>query len=173
MAEFNDQNLHKAVAQGMTMREMAKEFNKNPSTISRHMKRLRLSRVSQAAAQAGITLQDDIDAQEELKKLYKRAEHLLCLLESVLSGEKDFSEVQGLLGKKPLHDALTDTWKELRNQINLMKEISLALYNERQVKEFQQVVMDEIRKENPDTAQRIVRRLVQYNAMYNCLEPQN
>jgi hypothetical protein len=78
-----------------------------------------------------------------------------------------------LLGKKPLHDALTDTWKELRNQINLMKEISLALYNERQVKEFQQVVMDEIRKENPDTAQRIVRRLVQYNAMYNCLEPQN
>lgn len=171
MPKLNDKNLRNAVAEGKTIRQIAEDFDVHPSTVSRHMKRLRLSKVSQGCYHAAICLEEDVDAQYELKKLYRRAENILYQLEQVVSGEKALEEVQHMLGRKNLHDALVDQHKILRGQLNLMKDVADTLYNARQVREFQEVVLDEIKQENPETAQRITKRLVQYNSLYNSLEP--
>ena len=172
MTEFSDDTLRNAVAQGKTMRQIAEEFDVHPSTVSRHMKRLNLSRVSQGAYYAALTLEEDVNAQYELNKLFRRADNILCQLEQVLDGKKSFEDIQFLLGKKSLHDAIVDQHKILRSQISLMKDVAETLYNARQVREFQQFVVDEVKQESPETAQRIVKRLTQINSLYNTLEPE-
>ena len=53
----------------------------------------------------------------------------------------------------------------MRQQLGLQLSISRALVDLRVVKEFQETVIDIIREESPDTAQRIVTRLKERRAL--------
>lgn len=170
MPAITDRQLRNAVDQGLSCREIARKYGCHASTVQRRMKKLNICRTSQAAHQANLMLKGDIDAVQGLESLYKRTESLLEHLESVWRGEADLNELREYLGKTSLIDGLLATKKELRNQLTLMSNIADKLFNIQQVREFESIVIDEIRKESPELAQKIVKRLVMINKLYNHLD---
>lgn len=172
MPAFTDKELRNAVAQGLTNAEIAQKLGCDKSTVSRRLKKLNLCRVSQAAHQANLSLRKDVDIVRELRNLYQRSQGLLDKLEGVLEGEISKEEMQDYIGRKSLIELILETKKEIRSQIRLMNDVSESIFNVRMVQDFQQTVVDEIRRESPELAKRIISRLTQYNAAYNCLDPE-
>ena len=156
----------------MNCSEIAQKFGCHKSTVVRHWKKLNVCRTSKAAHQAELMMKGDVNVALEVQELYRRSEGLLATLEEVLNGNKQLAEIQEFLGRKPLIDAVNDTSKELRNRLSLMKEISQILFNIQAVQEFQREVIEQIKKEDPQVARRIVQRLVKLNTMYEALNPQ-
>jgi predicted transcriptional regulator len=159
--------------EGYTQKEIADLYNVHESTISRKINQLQVYRTAAAATEGRLSLEEDVNVMEELKDLYKRSEKLLSQLEKVWNGEADLEELQDKLGKTSLTDALVKTHKEVRNYLGLMTEISKALYNVRQVQEFQSIVISEIKKIDPELSQKIVKRLVELNSLNDALDQGN
>lgn len=170
--KITDHEVRVLVEKGKNLKEMAEELGVNKSTVFRRMKRLGIYKTSQAAYEASLMLQGDVDGMKALEDLYRRTSTLLEVLEEAWKGQGNFEELQQKMGRTSLIDGLLATKKELRNQLNLMANISEKIFNIHQVRQFQKLVIAEIQKANPDVAQQIVRQLVQINQAYNYLDPQ-
>ena len=143
---------------GHTQAQAARHFGVSEPAIHRRLKQMqRLTSHVIALEKAGAVVDEKLTASDRLARV-----------QQIIDGELDYAvKKAGEPGvdRSILVDTILRLAGEVRQQLGLQLSISRALVDLRVVKEFQETVIDIIRQENPDAAQRIVRRLKERRAL--------
>lgn len=143
---------------GHTQAEAARHFSVSEPAIHQRLKQMRrLTSHVIALEKAGAVVDEKLTASDRLARV-----------QQIIDGELDYAvKKAGEPGvdRSILVDTILRLAGEVRQQLGLQLSISRALVDLRVVKEFQETVIDIIRQESPDTAQRIVMRLKERRAL--------
>lgn len=145
--------LQRLLEQGLTGVQMAQALGVQPPAVCKALKKLGLARAQD------VTL-------ESAKKINKRKLNAMGQLERINSAiEKQLEEIQKELktaegpGKADLRDAQIKHTAEIRKQLALLLDISRTLYDVEQVKNFQEIVLEELNNVEPELRNRVLKRL--------------
>lgn len=174
---------HKAVEilrlmaeEGLSQREAGARMGLSEPGTSKCLKRFR-TRTAKATALSGPVgemIRQQLDEMGEVVQLASDARTLIELIKSVLQSEgNEHYELKSRLRR--ICDGSPDKFLvalmgEVRKQVELHFTMREKYCNMERVAEFQRVVMEEIQRENPETAQRIVARLVQTRTLRDSID---
>lgn len=179
MARFTDEELAEQLRQGKSQKECADLYGVSESYVSKRKKRMQAG-VSKDLSlfSAPRVIDQHVSYMDQLHGLSKQAREILDMIYTILQAEQFspeyqvvYSKLVRLVGSKgSFGSLLIGMQAELRKQIEYFTNLQKDLYNLKQIKAFQDVVMEEIRKTDPEVAQRIVKRLVEINAVRSSLD---
>ncbi len=175
---FTDEKLLELIhQQGKSQKEAAAELDVSEAAISKRLKKIRVVVNNNTALfNAPRLLDRQVGQMEQLEALSRQTRDLLQMIYTALHGEgHDYWEARTKLGrlvgpKGNMAQFLVQLQDNLRKQLDFYFQIQKEAYNIKQIKEFQEVVMDEIKQLEPDAARRIVQRLVELNAAHSSLD---
>lgn len=162
--KIEDAKLIRGLKAGLSTRELADTLGVTDQAIRYRMKKLNLavqSDVASTANSAAELLQRDVNLAQEMFHLMVGTKETLTMLEEVARGDRPVEDAEGLLnGKVSVAKALHDARQESRQQIALMFNIMQSITSLKEVRSLQDAILEEIKRESPETARRIVERLV-------------
>ena len=162
--------------EGLSQRDAGARLGLSEPATSKCLKRFR-TRTAKAmalSAPVGEMIRRQLDEVGEVVRLAEDARTLIELIKSVLQSEgSEHYELRGKLRR--ICDGSPDKFlvalmAETRKQVELHFTMREKYCNMERVSEFQRVVMEEIQRENPETAQRIVARLVQTRTLRDSID---
>lgn len=178
--QFTDQDLLKLIhEQGLTQKEAAARLGVSEGAVSKRLKKIQVAVNNNVALFSAPRILDrQISYMDQLEGLGRQARELLELVQIALyseDGSKEYWDarykLQRLTGPKGnLGQFLVQLQGELRKQLEFYFQIQREAYNLKQVKEFQETVLQEIQAIDPEVARRIVQRLVEINAAHSSLD---
>lgn len=175
---FTDENIIDLVhKQGCTQKEAAARLGVSEAAVSKRLKKLQVAVNNNTALFAAPRLLDrQIGHMEQLEALGRQTRDLLELVQTALHGKgpeyyNARDKLYRLMGPKGnLGTFLIQLQDQLRKQLDFYFQIQKEAYNLKQVQEFQETVLEEIKKIDPEVARRIVQRLVEINAAHSSLD---
>ena len=162
--------------EGLSQRDAGARLGLSEPGTSKCLKRFR-ARTAKAMALSGPVgemIRQQLDEMGEVVRLAEDARALIELIKLVLQSEGNaYYELRSKL--KRICDGSPDKFlvalmAETRKQVELHFTMREKYCNMERVGEFQRVVMEEIQRENPETAQRIVARLVQTRTLRDSID---
>ncbi|MGE4469352.1 MAG: hypothetical protein AB7D47_04380 [Desulfovibrio sp.] len=162
-----------------TQRRAAEFFGVSESAVSKAMRRMRLAVNRDVAMRsAPKLLEAQLEGGDRLSGLVRQVEELLALLRLVIDGDQSNREVfeartklRRLAGPKAnLGDFAVKLLSEARKQLEFVFSMQREIYSLRRTEEFQEIVMSEVGKADPETQRRIVNRLVEVHALRSSLD---
>src|SRR5712691_9193491 len=156
--KVSDPDLRAYLDAGHSQAEAARHFGVSEPAIHQRLKRLRqlTSRV--------VALEKAADVVEEKLSASARLERVQQVIDDELAWAVKQARREGA-DRAALVEIVLKLTGEVRHQLGLQLDISRTLVDLRVVKEFHETVVDAIREESPETAQRIVTRLKQRRAL--------
>ena len=162
--------------EGLSQRDAGARLGLSEPGTSKCLKRFRgrTAKAMALSAPVGEMIRQQLDEMGEVVRLAGDARALIELIKSVL--QSDGNEHYELKSKlRRVCDGSPDKFlvalmAETRKQVELHFTMREKYCNMERVSEFQRVVMEEIQRENPDTAQRIVARLVQTRTLRDSID---
>lgn len=162
--------------EGLSQRDAGARLGMSEPATSKCLKRFR-SRTAKAmalSAPVGEMIRQQLDEMGEVVRLAEDARALIELIKSVLqsNGNEHYefkSKLRRICDGSP-DKFLVALMAETRKQVELHFTMREKYCNMERVSEFQRVVMEEIQRENPETAQRIVARLVQTRTLRDSID---
>jgi predicted transcriptional regulator len=162
--------------EGLKQYEAAARLGLSPTSASNYLKRFqgRTAKAMTLSAPVGEMLRKQMDEMGEVVRLADEARELMELIKSVLKGEgNEYYELKSKL--KRICDGSADKFlislmAEVRKQVELHFSMREKYCNMERVVEFQKTVMEEIQRESPEVAQRIVTRLVQARTLRDSID---
>jgi DNA-binding transcriptional regulator YdaS (Cro superfamily) len=148
---------------GHNQADAARHFGVSEAAVSQRVKQLRI------ATSKVVALERAADVVNHQLTAAQRLQHV----QRVILGELTWAEQQA---KQPgadraaLSDVIVKLSAEVRSQLRLEHDISRTLIDLRVVREFQRTVFDAISEESPETAQRIVAKLKEQQALRRSAE---
>jgi hypothetical protein len=145
---------------GHSQADAARHFGVSEAAISLRVKQLGIaaSKVVALELERGAVMVDhQLSARDRLARIQR------SILDQ-LSWAEDQARQPGV-DRPELIDLIVKLSGEVRNQLRLEHDISRTLIDLRVVRDFQRTVFEEISKESPDTARRIVDRLKERRAL--------
>jgi hypothetical protein len=173
MAKFTDQDYLEGKKQGLSQKQMALQAGVSEARVSNVKKRCE-GLVSQNAPQyiEAEVLERQRDALTRLESLARRANELTELYEAALGGSGEAkSKLVRLAGyKADLLKSYVAVLGENRKMIELDNTIKKTKFDMEAVLDLQRIMIEEVRAEAPECAQRIVQRFVALNAARSNLD---
>ncbi|MDO9584419.1 MAG: hypothetical protein Q7J24_15125 [Desulfomicrobium sp.] len=162
--------------EGLKQYEAAERLGLSPTSASNYVKRLRThtAKAMTLSAPVGEMIRKQLDEVGEVVRLANEARGLMELIQSVLKGEgNEYYEQKSRLRR--ICDGSPDKFlislmAEVRKQVELHFNMREKYCNMERVTEFQRVVLEEIQREAPEVAQRIVSRLVQARTLRDSID---
>ena len=162
--------------EGLSQREAGARMGLSEPGTSKCLKRFR-TRTAKATALSGPVgemIRQQLDELGEVIKLVNDARALIELINSYLQSEGNQhyefkSKLRRVCEKSP-DKFLIALMDQVRKQVELHFTMREKYCNMERVAEFQRVVMEEIQRESPETAQRIVARLVQTRTLRDSID---
>jgi predicted transcriptional regulator len=162
--------------EGLSQRDAGARLGLSESSTSKCLKRFR-TRTAKAmalSAPVGEMIRKQLDEAGVVVQLAEDAQGLIDLIKSVLQteGTEHYelkSKLRRVCNGSP-DKFLVSLMAETRKQVELHFSMREKYCNMERVAEFQRVVMEEIQRENPETAQRIVARLVQTRTLRDSID---
>lgn len=162
--------------EGLTQKAAASRLGMSEPGASKCLRRFRARTAKAMALSAPVSaaIKKQLDEVAEVVRLADEARHLIDLIKSVLQSEgNEYYELRSKL--KRVCDGSPDKFlvalmAETRKQVELHFSMREKYGNMERVAEFQRVVMEEIQKENPETAHRIVARLIQTRTLRDSID---
>ena len=143
---------------GHNQAQAARHFRVSEPAIYQRLKRMRaLTSHVVALEKAGQVVEEKLSATARLERVQQVIDDELSF--AVREARKDGGDRTGLA------DVSLKLAGEVRQQLGLQLSISRTLVDLRVLKDFQELVIDAIREESPDTARRIVARLNERRAL--------
>jgi DNA-binding FadR family transcriptional regulator len=178
MGKIDDVQLLKMIREGKTGEECAAYFGVGNSTISRHKKKLEKEMAGSFAmmrTDALVKAAVEIREVDDLGVLVAQSRRTMDLVELALHGEDKESyealrRLRRLSGQKNFVTMYTTMLKELRNQLEFYFTMRERVVGLKKVEDFQRTVLDAITECDPGTAQRIVKKLVEIQAIHSSLD---
>lgn len=175
---FEDEELIKLIhEEGCSQKVAAQRLGVSEAAVSKRLKRLSVAVNNNTALFNAPSLLDrKLSQMQRLIALTTQTEELMQLVEIALNSQgQEYNDARMKLyrltgAKGNLGTFLLQLRDQLRKELDLFRQIEEKTYNIQQVKEFQEVVLDEIRRIDPEVARRITRRLVEINAAYTSLD---
>lgn len=178
--KFSTEDLLRLIqGEGLSQKDAAARLGVSEAAVSQRLKRLQVA-VSRNVAlfTAGQVVERQLTTAEQLDAIGRQVRELLGMIHVVLHGDQAASEYQATRAKllrlagrqRDLGKFLVELLAELRKQLEFDFNMRREVYNLKQVQEFQEVVMAEIRASDPEVAQRIVKRLVEVQATRTSLD---
>lgn len=179
MARFTDEELAERLRQGKSQKECADLYGVSESYVSKRKKKMQAA-VSKDLSLFSATkvIDQHVSYMDQLHGLSKQAREILDMIHTILQVDQSspeyravYSKLIRLVGSKgSFGSLLIGMQAELRKQIEYFTNLQKDLYNLKQIKAFQDVVLEEIQKTDQEVAQRIVKRLVEINAVRSSLD---
>jgi len=158
LTKVTDVDLRTYLAAGHSQADAARQFGVSEPAIHQRLKRLRqLTSQVVALERAGEVVEEKLSASARLERVQQVIDEELAW--AVRKARQDGSD------RAVLVDVILKLAGEVRQQLGLQLAISRTLVDLRVVKEFHETVVEAIREESPETAQRIVTRLKQRRAL--------
>jgi hypothetical protein len=143
---------------GHSQADAARHFGVSEPAIYQRLKRMgRLTSRVVALERANDVVEDKLSATAPLERVQRVIDEELSF--AVQEARREGGD------RTALADVILKLAGEVRQQLGLQLSISKALVDLRIVKEFQEVVIEAIREESPETARRIVTRLKERRAL--------
>jgi IS30 family transposase len=134
-------------SKGIGVNEVAREMKRSASTVSRALKKMKISKAV-GVARAGRLLDQKLNASQDLRKIHDRA---IQILDKLRTETSETAEKYALLVLKAC-DAV-------RRDLELHLRIWEALYNVEEVAKWQNELMDILGEIDPDARERFYTRL--------------
>lgn len=173
----DDQLLELIHKQGLSQKQAAAALNVSEAAVSKRLRKIRVAVNNNTALfNAPRLLDRQVGQMEQLEALGRQTRDLLELVQTALHGEgQEYYDARTKLGrlmgpKGNLGTFLIQLQDQLRKQLDFYFTIQKEAYNIRQIKEFQETVLDEIKNIDPGVAKQIVQRLVEINAAHSSLD---
>lgn len=162
--------------EGLTQKDAGARMGLSEPSTSKRLKRFRARTGKAIALSAPVSqaIRKQLDEVAEVVRLSDEARSLIDLIKSVLQSEgADFFDQRSRLRR--ICDGSPDKFlvalmAETRKQVELHFSMREKYCNMERVAEFQRVVMEEIQRESPETARRIVSRLMQTRTLRDSLD---
>jgi predicted transcriptional regulator len=171
--KFEDSKLIKLVNQGLPVKDIAKRLGVSRVSVHSRIKQLKIVVAKGGAldpGQAGRIADQTFDAVERLCEIHESAIQQLRKLEAVSKGELPMESVDLFLnGKVSVCEAYNKLLAEVRKQLSFAMEIQKQMIDVRKVQEFQEVILEELKRESPELQKRIVDRLVNTCVLHSSL----
>ena len=135
------------ISEGMGVNEVARQLKRSASTVSRALKKIKISKAV-GVARAGRLFDQKLNASQDLRKIHDRAIQILDRLKTETS---ETAEKYALIVLKAC-DAV-------RKDLELHLRIWEALYNVEEVAKWQNELMDILAEIDPDARERFDSRL--------------
>jgi DNA-binding transcriptional regulator LsrR (DeoR family) len=148
---------------GFSMAEVARRMGVNKGSISRAAACLR-------ASAKEITIVDAEGNNPSNSLNAKRLQKIMTAIESQLSGIQSAIDISSGEEKRRWLRVQIEHSREVRQQLNLLREISLTLYSIGQIEEFRQTVLSVIGGVDEKIRDEILRRLGKQAASSNLAE---
>lgn len=178
--KFTTDELLKLIQEGKSQREAAAILGVSEGAVSKRLKGVGVAvNKNVALFAAPQVLQRQLSTAEQLEAIGRQARDILEMLHLSLqddsANDKAAREarwkLQRLAGqKRDLLSFIVSMQGELRKQLEFDFNMRKEIYNIRQVQEFQDVVLQEIKNAAPEVAQRIVARLTEIQATRSSLD---
>ena len=171
--KFEDSKLIKLVNQGLPVKDIAKRLGVSRVSIHSRIKQLKIVVAKGGALDPGQSKKvadQTFDAVERLCEIHESAIQQLRKLEAVSKGELPMESVELFLnGKVSVCEAYNKLLAEVRKQLSFALEIQRQMVDIRKVQEFQEVILEELKRESPELQKRIVDRLVDTCILHSSL----
>jgi hypothetical protein len=156
--KFTDADLRAYLDAGHTQADAARHFSVSEAAIHQRLKRMRVL-TSQVVAleKAGEVVEEKLSATARLERVQQVIDEELGW--AVKQARQDGAD------RGALADVILKLAGEVRQQLGLQLAISRTLVDLREVKNFQDTVIEAIHDEEPDMARRIVVRLKERKAL--------
>ena len=149
---FTDAALRAYLDAGHSQASAARHFGVSEAAIHQRLKRMkRLTSQVIALEQAGAVVDEKLSATARLERVQQ-------VIDEELRWATEEARREGA-DRSALQDVILKLAGEVRQQLGLQLMITRTLVDLRVVKEFQETVVEAIREESPEVAQRIVARL--------------
>jgi len=178
--KFKTEDLFKLIQEGKSQREAAALLGVSEAAVSKRLKGVQVSVNKHVALFAAPqVLARQLSTAEQLDAIGRQARNLLELTNRCMHGDPyndpDAREARQKLvrlsgPKRDLLAFIVAMQGELRKQLEFDFNMRKEIYNLRQVQDFQEVVLAEIKNCAPEAAQRIVSRLTEIQATRSSLD---
>ena len=178
--KFKTEDLFKLIKEGKSQREAATLLGVSEAAVSKRLKGVQVSVNKHVALFAAPqVLARQLSTAEQLDAIGRQARELLEMLHLCLHGDSANEQrardahykLKRMAGpKRDLLSFIVSLQGELRKQLEFDFNMRKEIYNLRQVQDFQEVVLAEIKNCAPDVAQRIVSRLTEIQATRSSLD---
>jgi len=178
--KFKTNELLKLIQEGKSQREAAALLGVSEGAVSKRLKAVGVAVNKQVALFAAPqVLQRQLSTVEQLEGLGRQGRDLLEMVHKCIHGDigrdpeaRDaMYRLKRLAGqKRDLLSFLVSLQGEIRKQLEFDFNMRKEIYNIRQVQDFQDVVLQEIKASAPEVAQRIVTRLTEIQATRSSLD---
>lgn len=163
--------------EGLSQREAGARLGMSEPSASKCLKRFRTRTAKAMALSAPVSaaIRQQLDEVAAVVRLADEARKLIGLLQDVLNCDDDSeyyamrSRMRRICPGDP-SKFLVALMAEERKQVELHFSMREKYCNMERVAEFQRTVMEEIQRESPETAQRIVARLVQTRTLRDSID---
>ncbi len=176
--KFSDEELMDLIRQGKNQAECARILGVGEPAISKRLRRINVA-VSKDIGlfSANRIVRTHMSTTVQTEAMQHQVRELLELINVVVNGEHlpeywtAKQKISRLVsGKGSPASLLTALLAELRKLLEFDFNIQRELYSLKQVQNFQEVILEEIEKTDPETARRIKARLVEVHAVRSVLE---
>ena len=171
--KFEDSKLIKLVNSGLPVKQIAERLGVSKVAIHTRLKQLKIVVAKGGAldpGQAKKVADQTFDAVERLCEIHESAIQQLRKLEAVSKGELPMESVELFLnGKVSVCEAYNKLLAEVRKQLSFALEIQKQMVDIRKVQEFQEVILEELKRESPEFQKRVVDRLVDVCVLHSSL----
>jgi len=181
--------LNQMLESGKSVKQCAKFFGVTPGAISQHKKNLHVGVVKNICMENAARVVDkNLNAVEQLQKINGYANEILDLLMRWNRGDDEalqILETQVSMKKVRVGDQeefvkefkfgdprflALKAMAEIRNQLKLQLDIFQCLYDLKAVQEFQEEVLDTIKRVDKNVRNEIINRLIKSRALYKTLK---
>lgn len=169
--KIEDYQIIQGLKNGLTATQIAENLGVTSAAVRTRARKLKLAVSQNVTLQsAGEVVQADLNLAEDMRQIMEGTRETLALLEAVARGDKDPAEAENLLsGKTSVLEGLHKTRQEARQQVSLMFDILKNISSLREVKQLQEVIMQEVQNADPETARKIVERLSHLGSAHNLM----
>lgn len=177
---YTDEKLMDLLSEGKSQRECAQILGVNESSISRRKKKIE-QRTTQHVAllSAGRILEKRVLGLDTLRSLAARTQSLINIIDVFQSTEDKYSEEYRSVNQQlrrlvpagqHVGKFLLELQVELRKQLQFYWDMEKDMVNLRRVKAFQDAVMEELRRAEPEVAERLRNKLLEAQSAWEALD---
>jgi predicted transcriptional regulator len=160
---MGDRELASCIKRGMKHADIARHFGVTRAAVTKRIQRERdlAEMMMRSSPAAQVIFDQKIDLAMEMESLMRSSKKVLDQLNNVIDGTEPPESIEHLLASKtsPL-EGLIKVQQELRKLYMFGYNVLRDIHSMKEVRKFQEIVIEELKKESPETARRVLDRFM-------------
>jgi len=142
--------------EGMKNSDIAEQFGVTPQAVGQMIKRINKEAIGHIYSRGSDLIESQVSVQMMIAGLMADASRLLRDMQQVIKNEDPDEWTKESADKRKI---LIATMAEIRAQLNMYNQINDKIYSVESNQEFQRIVIETIKDEDPAVAKKIIERL--------------